>query len=166
MTQIPPLSVRHHADRGDHRIQRENDIHDGDLHDDTPERRVLGNVLLMLAGSYLGVDLVNAFPDQKQPADQQDEILNRHFTNLVRQPLAGQRQPGQFQDRFGQAQDPGERQQEGNAHPHRGCQSQSPSTGLLILGKPARKNRDEDDIVDPQHDLHRRQGHQRNDVFH
>ena len=63
-----------HADRGDHRVEREHDVEQQDLNDDADERgRHLGAAVAFLA-FQLFVNLVRALRNEEQAADEQNHV--------------------------------------------------------------------------------------------
>ena len=66
-----------HADRGDHRVEREDDVEQHDLHDHAGERRRHARRAVALVALELLVDLVRALGDQEQAADEQDQVAAR-----------------------------------------------------------------------------------------
>ena len=69
-------------------------------------------------------------------------------------------------ERPGQTDDPSDGQEEQDPHDHRQQEAGAPRSIPPVFRKPAREDRDEDDIVDAQHDLHGGQSHQRDQRFH
>ena len=135
-----------HAHRGDHRVEREHDVDDCDLHQDAGEAdarcgrgaRRGGCVVLALEA---GVDLVHALPEQEQAAADEDEVAARDLL------------PEHAEQRLGQPHDPGQRQQQQDARAHRERQAE-PARKVAPFGRqPADQDRDEDDVVDAEHDL-------------
>ena len=97
----------------------------------------------------LAVNLVSALADQEETAHDQDQVATRDLLTNDREP------------RRGEADHPGERDQQQDPGPHRHQQTQPAGTRLLRLGQLAGQDRDEDDVVDPQHDFECRKGRQR-----
>jgi hypothetical protein len=137
------------ADGGDHRVEREDDVDDGDLHQHATEagHRAAGRPFLVGAFER-AVDLVHALPQQEQPAEDQDQVAAGDLLH-------------EREQRLGQPHDPGERQQQQDARQHRQQQPQPPCQRAARLGKAPDQDRDEDDVVDAEHDLQRRQGRER-----
>ncbi len=77
-------------------------------------------------------------------------IRSRHDSSL----------PGDRDDRRGQPGDPRDRQQEQDAHPHREAEADDPGAVALVVRQPLDEDRDEDDVVDAEHDLEHRQRQQ------
>ena len=65
----------HHADRRDHRVEREHDVDDHDLGDDRRQRvRGPRRATRFVFALELVVDLVRRLADQEQAADDQDQL--------------------------------------------------------------------------------------------
>ena len=64
----------HHPDRGDHRVEREDDVEGHDLREDGGVGGRHPRRLLALVALELVVDLVRALRDQEEAADDQDEV--------------------------------------------------------------------------------------------
>ena len=94
------------------------------------------------------VDLHRALGDQEQATEEQDQVASGYLL------------PEQHEQRFGQAHDPGQRQQQQDARAHRQQQSETPRIVTLLHRQAVGQDRDKDDVVDPQHDLERRQGNE------
>jgi site-specific DNA-cytosine methylase len=88
--------------------------------------------------------------EQEQASADQDEIAS------------GDRAAQDIKKRRRQPDDPADAKQKQDAHPHRGQESHPPGPALLSPRKLARKNRNEDDVVDAEHDLKQRQRDERN----
>jgi hypothetical protein len=94
----------------------------------------------------LPVHLVCALPEQEQATKEQDEITSRDF-------LAGDRE-----ERSRKSDYPRNREQEENPDEHRKAESDLPGLRPLRLRKLAGENGYENDVVDAEDDLERRQG--------
>ena len=93
-----------------------------------------------------GVHFVRGLVDQERATGDQDEIF-----------------PGEIEaeggnGRLGEADDPADDQQQQNAEDQGQRQAELAGPIRLLLGEAGDQHRDEHDIVDPQHDLHDRQG--------
>jgi hypothetical protein len=78
-----------HAHGGNHRVQREHDVQQENLDHHRGEfRRDAAGDFALLAFK-LFVNLVRAFPQQKQPAANQNQITTGHAVRLVRIPSVG-----------------------------------------------------------------------------
>jgi hypothetical protein len=87
------------------------------------------------------VDFVDTFPDQENTTKQENKIA------------PGKPVPGKVKERSCQAHDPSQRQQQQDASNHCQGQAKVPRSGLLCGWQSARENANEDDVVDPEHDL-------------
>ena len=87
------------------------------------------------------MDLGRGLPQQEEATTDEDHVAPRELV------------PGNGEERFGQADDPGDRQQQQDPHPHRQTQADVPR--LIALGRrqALHEDRDEDDVVDAEHDL-------------
>jgi hypothetical protein len=100
----------------------------------------------LLDGIDAVVDLLGRLPEQEQAAGDQDHVLPREGVVHDRE------------DRRGQADDPGDHRQQGQAH-HQRQRDADAADPLPVLGRQlVRQDRDEDQIVDPQHDFHDDEG--------
>ena len=61
--------------------------------------------------------------------------------------------PAMREERLRQADDPGDRQQQQDPHPHRQPQADVPGLIALVRGEALDEDRDEDDVVDAEDDL-------------
>ena len=160
-----------HPHGGNHRVERKDDIEQGDLKDHAAETdRCL---FILVAGFPFQriVHLVNALADQEQPTGKQDQVLDAE--NVVfRQPALREAPFRECQQRAAeetvltgidhreqqdQQQQPGEQ---------RGGQAQPAGESLLVCRQSAAENGDEDHVVDAQHDFHAGQCHQRQKPLH
>src|SRR3546814_18197746 len=96
------------------------------------------------------MDFLGRLPDKEKSARDQYDVTPR-------EPVAEQ-----LEQRFRQRDD--ERDQRQKAKPHQQRQADSDLAGAFahILGKLVGEDRNEDEIVDSEHDLHRDKGHERN----
>jgi hypothetical protein len=140
-----------HADRREHGIEREHDVEQDDLDDDRPE----GGAGLAPALGVVGrlalqrlEDLGRGLPEQEQAAADEDQVSPRELD-------AGDRE-----HRRGQADDPRDGQQQQDAHAHREPQADVAGAVALARRQLADEDRDEDDVVDAEHDLEHRQRQQ------
>ena len=89
-----------HADGGDDRVDRKDEVEQQDLEDRTAERDVDGmadDLVLVVLGVDGVVDLLRRLPDQEQAASDQDEVAEREAVAEGRE------------QRRGHADDPGDR---------------------------------------------------------
>ena len=99
---------------------------------------------------HLLMDLLGALPEQKETARDQDDVP----------PGNGHGKDGE--EGRGGADDPGQHQQQGNAHEHGEEQAQAPRHLPTLGRQPVHEDGDEDDVVDPQHEL---QGREREEGY-
>ncbi len=141
-----------HADRRDDGVQREDDVHQHDLDDDGRERpaaaRGRGRVG---TGLDLVVDLPRRLEDEEEATRDEDEVAPG--------------QPPDDKERPREAHDPRDREQEGQPGSERQGQAQAPRPRLLGRRQAAAEDRDEDDVVDAEDQLHRGQGDQREEIL-
>ena len=135
-----------HPDGGDDRVEREHDVEQRDLNEHRCEGRPAPHVPAPFLALELVVDFLGALPHQEQPPGEQDQVAPG-----IR--MAEQREQG-----LGEVHDPGDGQEQQNPRPHRDRQPEGAGALLLRLGQPARENRNEDDVVDAEDDLERREG--------
>jgi hypothetical protein len=69
----------------------------------------------------------------------------------------GDVEAGEGEHRLGEADDPGEREEQGHAPEQRQREPDLARHALLVLGQAPRDDREEDQVVDAEHDLERRQ---------
>jgi hypothetical protein len=105
-------------------------------------------VLFLLALEVV-VDLEGRLAEKEKPAAHQDYVASREGIAKEGEELDGE--PG----------DPGQRQEEDNAHHHRSRQAEGSRPRPQLLRQTPRQDRDEDDVVDAEDDLERGQGRQR-----
>ena len=95
------------------------------------------------------VDLPRRLPHQEQAARQQEQVAHR------------KRMAEHGRERLGQADDRGGRGEQREAEDERQRQAEAARERPPARLDPVRQERDEDEIVDPEHDLHGDQGRQR-----
>ena len=115
-----------HADGGDDRVEREDDIEEHDIDDDRAERRRDPARAMALFAFELFVDLDGGFVEQEEAAADQDEVA------------AGDVAAEHGEQRLGEAHDPGDGEQQQDAHAHGGEQPGAPRLALLVCGQLAR----------------------------
>ena len=110
----------------------------------------------------MGRDRSNAIltPDARLVAHGHTDDLR-----VVAKPPGRDTQVGQSEQVVAQTHDGGDAAQQHDAHAHGGQQTDPPTRLLLPQRQPACQDDDEDDVVDPQHDLHQGQCHQGNQCF-
>jgi hypothetical protein len=141
--------VLRHADGGDDGIEGEHDVQQDDL-DDRGEERGVAALLGRLVTAALGhvVDLHRPLDQQEQPADGENEIT------------PGNDVLAEGEKRLGQTDDPGDRQQQGDAHAGREAETDGARPRLLCRRQPVGDDRQEHDVVDAEHDFQGRQRQQ------
>ncbi len=137
-----------HADGGDHRVEREDDVEQHDLPDDAAERGACASPGMVRIPFQPLMNLARAFRDQEEAAADENQVA------------AGERMAQQMKQRRSETDDPGERGEQRDAHDHRARQADATGTPLLLTGKLARQDGDEDDVVDAEDDLEHRQREQ------
>jgi hypothetical protein len=131
-----------HADRGDDRIEREDDVDHRDLRDDGGERRPRrSRDRVFLVGLHLRVDLARRLEEQEEAAAQEDQVAPREL----------ERPEGR--DRLREPDDPREQREEHEAGEERKREAHLARGGAAFLGQAVREDRDEEQVVDPEHDL-------------
>jgi hypothetical protein len=145
----PEKTLADHADGRDHRVEREDDVEQEDLHDHAPERRRRARRDVPLHAFELLVDLVRALRQPEEASDQQNQIA------------AGDLLPEHGEQRRGEPDDPGQGEQQRDADEHGEREPDASRPRLLLDRELARQNRDEHDVVDAEHDLERRQRRER-----
>src|SRR5207249_6062462 len=90
--------VLRHADRRDHRVERKDDIEDGDLHQRPAKATGLRQTRLVRRPLQLVVNFLRAFGDQKKSAADQNEIAPGDFVRLGCKPRFGDTQAGKFEE--------------------------------------------------------------------
>ena len=131
--------VVHHAHGGDDRVERKHQVDDHDLQDDRGKGG-LHDAGRVVFGAFHGlVDLGGALPDQEQAAQDQDQVA------------PGDLHAEHAEQRRHQSDDPGQHQQQADAHEHRHEKPEAPRKLALFLRQLVHQDRDEDDVVDAQH---------------
>jgi len=137
------------ADSGNDRVEREDDVDEGDLDERHDEVRS-GALLDDLFGAFEAlVNFVGAFCEQEQAAAEQDEVAARDGVAESGEQLVGE------------AHDPSDREQERDAAKHGQPEAEYASRFLLLGGHPAHNDRQKNDIVDAEDDFKRRQRQER-----
>ncbi len=134
-----------HADGGDDAVHREDEVEDQDLGDGGGKADGRGpgvEHVRVWVRVHVVMDFLCCLPDEEQTAGDQDQVAPRET-------LAEN-----FNDRLGELDDDGNRAEKDKAHPQ-GAADPNPSCPLALFdGKLVRQDRDEDQIVDPQHHFH------------
>src|SRR5436190_5177239 len=152
------------ADGRNDRVERKNDVHDSDRHNYS--REALGRSRRPIVPFGAAIDLVvnfdRALVDQKQTANDQDEIANG---DVLRFSGVKKGHPGQNEDWFLQAQNERERREQEQARHECGTKTNLPTSWLLTRAPPPGQDGNEDDVVDPKDDFEGRQRYQRDEDF-
>ena len=153
-----------HPHRSQDRIDRKHQIERDDLGDRSVETDLDDPLVLVEQFAAIAflvhamMDFVGGFPQQEQPARDQDKVAAGKGGVKGRLAVRARRanQP-QIEQRLLQRHDPADQREQ--ADPQTKCQNQSnpPRPRLLRSGQLARNDCDEDQIVDPQHQLERDQ---------
>ena len=96
-----------HPDRGDDRVEAEDDVEQHDLDDRPGDRGDAAGVALMLVALEAAVDLPRGLREEEEPADDEDDVAAR------------ERMAADLEERCGEADDPAQDEQQADAHPHR-----------------------------------------------
>ena len=137
----------HHADRRDHRIQREHCIKHHDLQHYHPEAGVAFTVpIIMLAVFQPLMELCCRFEEQEYPPDQHDQIT------------AGEGVIHDGEERFGQRDHPGDDGQQAQSHDQRQRETNQARFITLFWRQFVRENGDKHQVIDTENNL---QHHQR-----
>ena len=123
-------------------FEREDHVKDQDLHHRREEGDGADRGALFVPLEHV-VRLHRALDQQEQAAADQHQVA------------PGQLEAENRQDRLGQADDPGQAEQERDAAEQRQRQADLACQPLLVLGQAPRDDRQEDQVVDAEHDLER-----------
>ncbi len=105
---------------------------------------------LVLLAFERAVNFVHALPEQKEPAAQQDEVA------------AGERLAGELEQRIGERHHPSDRQEQADPRPRGERKTDRAGATAFALAQACDQNRNEDDVVDTEHDLERGERGERN----
>ena len=147
-----------HADRGQDRIDREDNVEQHDLHDCRAEAQASGLggafVVRRVAAVERVMNLLGRLPDQEQAARDQDQIAQREG-RVERTVAVDQRAvDAEIDQRRGQPDQPRDRRKQRQPQHQRQCDA-DPARARLPGGRQAvGENRDEHEIVDAEHHLH------------
>ena len=149
------LEILRHPDRSDDGIQREHQIDDDDLDDDPEERAGFGlrRIPSAFARFDLAVNLVRRLGDQECTAADQDDVAPRKPDAI------------DGEHRLRQSDQPHQQAEQQDTKHQRKRQSDLPRAFRLPRRNARHDHREEDDVVDAEHDLERRQGQQRRPRF-
>src|SRR6266545_5577427 len=141
-----------HPDSGDDRVEREDDVEDADLDDDEPEARASGasrRELRLVAHLELVVNLEGGLGEEEEPAAEQDEVAPGPAVAEEGEELAGE------------PHHPGDAEEEEEPRPEREREPEAARRRLRLARQLPGQDREEDDVVDAEDDLHRREGGER-----
>jgi hypothetical protein len=113
--------LAHQADRRDDRVEGEHEVDDDDLEDNGPEGRSGPRALLVLLAFHQLMNLGGRLPKQEEPPADQDQVAAGDLLSDREQ-------------RRGEADDPGERHQQRDAHEHREAEPDAPRELALMRG--------------------------------
>ena len=139
-----------HADGGDDRIQREDDVDQDDLHDHRAEGGLHGAGGFAFFAFHELMDFLGALPDEEQAAAEKDQVAS------------GEASAHHGDQGFGHAGHPRERRQQRDAHEHGKEQAEPAGEGALFPRQLVHQDGDEDDVVDTQHQLEGGEGEEGN----
>ena len=141
-----------HADRRDDAVDGKHQVQEQDL-DDGGRESDLGLRRLEHVRPGIGIDVVMDFlgglPDQEQAARDQDQVAPREAVI----------EDGEH--RIGQAYDDGDGAEQEQTQDQRRADAHTARVDPMTLGQLIGQNRDEDEVVDPEHHLHGDQGGER-----
>ena len=119
----------------------------------------------------LVVNFHDAAADQKQAADQQDQVADRNLVDFLvsvfGQPgssIAGQAELGELEDRVLRLHHPRDAEQQGDPRPIAANRPIWRARFCCSTGRRLLTTEMKDDVVDAQDDFHRREGDQGDDV--
>jgi hypothetical protein len=108
------------------------------------------------------VNFLGRFPHQEQPAGDEDQIAPRELRLERRLPVrAGRALPAEIEHRRRQSDQPGNARQQYQPHAQRQPDADSPRATPPLRRQLVGQYRDEDQVVDAEHDFHDDQRHQR-----
>ena len=113
--------------------------------DDRREARVDPRAPLLGRAAQRVVDLERALGEQEQAAEEQDQVPPGHAESR------------EGDERLGEAREPDDREQQRDPREHREREAADPRRLLALGRQPPDQDRDEDDVVDAEDDLQRRQ---------
>ena len=134
-----------HAHRRDDAVHREYEVEDQDLGDGGRKAQGHGSLVEhvgMRGGIDVVMDFLGCLPDEEQAAGDQDQVS------------PGQSLAEEIDDRLRQLDDDGDCPQQGDAHDQ--CDADADPTGPFAVGlrELVRQDRNENEVVDAQHDFH------------
>ena len=131
-----------HADRGDDRVEREHRVEHHDLRHDRPEGR------MRRAGRLAAVPALDPVVDLGGRLDQQE-----HAAGDQDQVAPGDLEAPEREHRRGERHHPGDARQQREPHDQRERQADDARAVALLRRQLVGQDGDEDQVVDPQHDL-------------
>jgi hypothetical protein len=134
-----------HADRGHDAVDREHQVEHQDLADRRPHRQAAcagRRSRFVVVARHVMVDLARRLPDEEQAAGQQDRVAPRER-------MIEQREHG-----LGQARDPCDGAEQREPHHQRETDAEPLRAGALRFRQLVAEDRDEDQVVDAEHDFH------------
>ena len=160
-----------HTDSGQDRIDRKHQIDGDDLGNHRAEAGggrsghaggLVEQITRGIFGLHRVVDFLGRLPQQEHPARQQDQVAPRESGLEARLVGALDRRAdnAEIEERLLERDDPSDQQQQPDPHPQREQQPQPPRALLLVFGQLVGKDRDEDEVVDPEHHFERDQSKQ------
>src|SRR5215813_12553887 len=124
-------------------VEQEHDVEQENLDKDAHERWLdTGRGMSLLAFKF-HMDLVRTLAEQKYAPDEEDEVTARDLL------------PEHGKERRSEADDPGQREEQRDPQQHGQPQSQGACPRLLCRREFPHEDRDEDDIVDSEHEFER-----------
>src|SRR5262249_19841918 len=131
----------------------EHDVEQDDLHDGGDKDAAASQRLRYVDHLQLVVDLPRGLEDEEETAREQDEVASGHAA------------PQDLEEGTGEAHDPRDREQQADAHADGEDEAEPAREALLPGGEAADQDGDEDDVVDAEDDLHRRERDQGDEAF-
>ena len=135
----------HHADGRNDGVEREHEVDNGDLDEHAGEAARQVPLRAMLFALHEAVDLPRCLPDEEGAAREQDDVAAGDL--LAQHGEHGRRE----------AHQPGEREQQADAHEHGEPEADAPRELAPLRRQAIDQDRDEDDVVDAEHELERSQ---------
>ena len=126
-------------------FDREDQVEQEYLEDRAAEAYVdgLADDVVLVVGRIDGVvDLLGRLPDQEQAAGDQDQVAKREAVAEGRE------------QRCGHADDPGDRREKQQPHDEGGADAEATGPHAVLGRQLVRQDRDEDQVIDAEHDLH------------
>ena len=151
-----------HAHGGQDGIDREDEVQHQDLRDRRAEgHRLAPDVQEIVIGVRIDIvmDFLGSLPHQEQPARDQNQVAPGKLRLEGRLPMRPRRpRYPQVEDGRRQPHQPGDHRQQGQPQKQRQADADAARLLLLMLGQLVGQDRDEDEVVDAEHDLHHHKG--------